>query len=163
MITVTQQLLNSGSKLLNVNGTTPQTFSFSPGTGTVSVIGLSCILKENSATSFTSFGALSALTNGVVIQWSISGNTKNYVTIKDNADLTQAFPHHQHFGNSAVLSIISIITPQGFGNTNNVMRGTVYFNNSIILNNSDSVSAIIQDNLSAVSVFQMSVIYEQDF
>lgn len=162
IINTMQPLLLSGSKALNVNGTTPKTFAFTAST-TVNIIGISCLLKDEGSTTFAKFGALTGLTNGVIIQWNVGGSTSNYMTLKDNADLTQAFPHHQHFGNSAVLSILSLATPEGFGNTNNIFKGEINFSNLVILNSGDSISAIIQDDLSAVDVFQMAVLYEQDF
>lgn len=162
-VTLVQQLLNAGTKAMNVNGGTPKTFSYSPGgVAIASVIALSCVLKDDGATDFTKFGAITALTNGVLLQWSIGGNTQTLTTIKDNSDLTHTFSYNQHFGNSATLSILSIVTPQGFGNSTNVFRGILKFLTPITLTGSDAINAIVQDNLSGIDVFTMSAIIGQD-
>lgn len=161
-VTIIQELLNSGSKAMNVNGGTPKTFSYSPGSGSIAVLGLSCLLKDDGATDFTKFGAITALTNGVLIQWSIGGTTQTVSTIKDNSDLTHTFPSNQHFGNSATLSILSIVTPQGFGNSTNVFRGILLFDEPIILTGSDAINGIVQDNLTSVDVFTMSAMIAID-
>lgn len=161
-VVILQQLLNSGSKAMNVNGGTPKTFSYSPGSGSVALLGLSCLLKDDGSTDFTKFGAITALTNGVLIQYSIGGTTQTLATIKDNSDVTHSFHVNQHFGNSATLSILSIVTPQGFGNSTNVFRGVLVFGTPITLTGSDAINAIVQDNLSAVDVFTMSAILGLD-
>lgn len=163
MIQILQQLLNAGSKAMNVNGGTPKTFSYSPGSGAVAIAGLSCLLKDDGATDFTKFGAITALTNGILLQWSIGGNTQTLATIKDNSDMTHAFPHNQHFGNSATLSILSIVTPQGFGNSTNVFRGVLKFDEPIILSGTDAINAIVQDNLTSIDVLNMAALVEMDF
>lgn len=162
-VTIMQPLLNAGSKLMNVNGTTPKTFSYSPG-GVLAqqVMGLVCILKDEGTTTFAKFGGITAITNGLQIQWSVGGNTQNYALIKDNADLTQAFPDHQHFGNSATLSLLGIATPEGFGNSNNVFKGKINFITPVLLTGSDAINVIVQDDLSAVDVLQIAAIIELD-
>lgn len=162
-IVIIQQLLNAGSKAMNVNGGTPKTFTYSPGSGAVALAGLSCLLKDDGSTDFTKFGAITALTNGVLLQWSIGGSTQTIATLKDNSDLTHTFASNQHFGNSATLSILSIITPQGFGNSTNVFRGVLIFDPPVILSNSDAVNAIVQDNLTSIDVLNMSAIVRIDF
>lgn len=163
VITAVQQLLLSGSKAMNVNGGTPKTFTYSPGSGNVRVIALSCLLKDDGTTDMTKFGAITALTNGVLLQWSIDGSTQTMATIKDNSDITHTFPHAQHFGNSATLSILAIITPQGFGNSTNIFRGMIVFNQPVTLSGSDAINVIIQDNITAIDVFTISAHIEMDF
>lgn len=148
---------------MNVNGTTPKTFSYSPGSGSVALIGLSCLLKDDGATDFIKFGAITALTNGILLQYSLGGSTQTLSTVKDNSDLTHLFPHNQHFGNSATLSILSIVTPQGFGNSTNIFRGLLKWRTPVILTGSDAINAIVQDNLTAVDVLTMSAVIEMDF
>lgn len=155
VVTTMQQLLNAGSKAMNVNGGTPKTFSYSPGSGVVGITGLSCLLKDDGATDFNKFGAITALTNGVLLQWSINGSTQTIATVKDNSDLAHVFPHNQHFGNSATLSILSIVTPEGFGNSTNVFRGILQFRQVITLSGSDAINAIVQDNLTSIDAFTM--------
>jgi hypothetical protein len=157
MLTTTQQLLNSGSKLLNVNGSvTPKTFTYTASASFELVTGIICVLKDEGSTTFGSFGALSALTNGVLLQATQSGNTRTIATIKDNADLCMMFSENQ-FGNGAVLSILSVVSPEGFGDTNNCFVGLFAPTNPIQLLSGDTITVTIQDNLSSVDVFQMSL------
>lgn len=162
VLTLIQQLLNSGSKAMNVNGGTPKTFGYSPGSGSIALLGLSCTLKDDGATDLTKFGAITALTNGILLQYSIGGSTQTLTTIKDNSDLTHTFYTYQHFGNSATLSILSIVTPQGFGNSTNVFRGVLLLQEPVILTDSDAINAIVQDNLTSIDVLNMSAFIRID-
>lgn len=156
MISTVQQLLLSGSKALNVNGGTPKTFTYTASSDAI-VIAFTCILKDEGATTFSNFGALSSLSNGVLIQATQSGNTRTIATIKDNADLCMVFPQNQ-FGNGAVLSILSIANAEGFGDSNNCFVGQLKLQNPISLVNGDTITVVIQDNLTNIDVFQMAVI-----
>lgn len=152
-----QNLLNAGAKNMNVNGSgTPQTFTYAPSV-TIELSSLSVILQQSGTTPFNVFGALgSALTNGLLLQTSINGNTNTLATIKDNSDMCTRFAFSQ-FGNGGVLSILSIVTPQGFGNTSNVFVGTLHFPDQVILVNGDTLTCVVQDNLSTVNFLQMAV------
>lgn len=155
MITFIKNFLNSGSKTLNVNGSvTPQVFTFT-SVGEQHLTAISCLLKDEGATSFEKFGALNALANGVLIQVTQSGVTRTITTIKDNADLCMLFSQNQ-FGNGAVLSILSVVSPEGFGDTNNCFVGVLEFDEYIPLADGDTVTVTIQDNLTTVDVFQMA-------
>jgi hypothetical protein len=164
MITASKPLLNGSSKLMSVSGSagTPVGFSYSPGTGTVQVTGLSIIFKDEGATTFSNFGGLAALTNGLLIKWTIGGVDYTYATIRDNADLVNSFPEDQHFGSDAVLSILSVVTPVGFGSSNNVMKGMIHFKNPVTLSNADKISALVQDNLTAIDILQITALVEMD-
>ena len=158
MITVFNNLLNSNSKDMTIDGSSnSQTFSFSPNIRS-GVIGIMCVLKDDGATTFDKFGALTALTNGLLIQTTINGVTTEMATIKDNAELCTRF-HFNQFGNGAILSILGIATPQGFGNSNNVFIGHMDFTypNIITLSSGDSISVIVRDNLSNIDLLEMSV------
>ena len=155
MIFSIQQLQLSSSKLMNVNGSvTPKVFTYTTSADQ-NLTSLLCLLKDEGSTTFGNFGALSILTNGVLIQITQNGNTRTLATIKDNADLCMVFPQNQ-FGNGAVLSILSIVSPEGFGDTNNCFVGSLNFREPIFLANGDSISVTIQDNLTNIDVFQMS-------
>lgn len=159
MIIQTNNLLNGASKTMNVDGSgTPKVFSYSPG-GSVSVelVGLTCVMQDEGTTSLNKFGALTALTNGVLIQVTINSVTTTITTIKDNADLCTRF-HGNHFGNSATLSLLGIVTPEGFGNSTNIFMGHAEFNENgrILLTGADSISVTVQDNLTGLNSFQIS-------
>lgn len=161
LIPVISNITNSGSKAMNVNGSSVnQTFSYSPGGSLVVAINkISCILRQGAGdnTSFTNFAAISALTNGILVQCSINGSTSTIATIKDNSDLCHKF-HFNQFGNSSVLSILSIVTSEGFGNTSNAFIGTMELVQPLVLVGSDSISVLIQDNLSSVGLLNMSIV-----
>lgn len=161
MLTIYRQVLNSGSKALNVNGTSPVTFTYSPGAGSYAqVMSLVCLLKDEGTTTFSKFGAITALTNGVLIQWTIGGVVTTFTTMKDNADMSNSFPNNQHFGNGSVLSILSLVTPEGFGNSTNIFIGQCSFISPIVLQDTDTLSVVIQDNLSSIDVFQIGAMIE---
>jgi len=153
-------LLNGSSKAMNVNGaTTPVVFTYSPGGSTpVEIHKITCLLKQSSGdnTAFSNFAALSALANGVLIQCTIAGNTTTMATLKDNSDLCNMFSINQ-FGSSAVLSILSVVTPQGFGNSTNSFIGAMQFQQPFLLTGSDTITVTIQDNLSSVGLLNMSI------
>lgn len=140
---------------MNVNGSvTPKVFIYT-ASADQNLVSLLCLLKDEGSTAFGSFGALSSLTNGVLVQITKGGSTRTLATIKDNADLCMVFPQNQ-FGNGAVLSILSIVSPEGFGDTNNCFVGSLNLREPIFLSTGDSVSVTVQDNLSSIDVFQMS-------
>lgn len=156
MISTIQQITLNGSKLLNVNGITPKIFTYTASNSIELVTSLICLLKDEGATTFGNFGSLSSLSNGVLIQTTQSGTTRTIATIKDNSDLCMVFPQNQ-FGNGAILSILSLATPEGFGDTNNCFVGSLELNHPIQLSNTDTITVTIQDNLSTIDVFQMSL------
>lgn len=158
MIYTISNFIKSGSKSMNVNGSvTPQTFTYSPGVP-AQILGITCILKDEGTCSLTNFGAIAGLTNGLLIQVVIGGVTTTMSTLKDNADLTTRFGFNQ-FGSSAVLSVLSIVTPVGFGNSNNVFVGYLEFPQSapVVLDSADSIQVVIQDNLTNIDLLQMAV------
>lgn len=158
-----KQLLLTAAKAMNVNGSggSTKTFIFTT-TAPSRVVAISALLKDEGNTQFSNFGAISGLTNGVLLQWTKGGVTSTLATIKDNGDMSNIFSDMQHFGNSAVLSLLSIVTPEGFGNTNNVFRGKMTLGHDNILATSDSVSAIVQDNLTNIDVLEMGITIETD-
>lgn len=159
---IVENLKLSGSKSMNVNGSSSsQVFSYSPGTGSVVLKKLSCVLKDEGTTSLSNFGALSSLTNGVLVRVTINSNSRTITTIKDNADLCTRF-NQNHFGSASVLNLLGITTPVGFGNTNNAFIGSFNFGSPIVLNNTDSIEIVIQDNLTNIDLFEMIVEAEID-
>lgn len=148
-------LLNSGSKSMNVNGSSVnKTFSFAPST-TYYIYGLTCVFKDDGTTSLNKFGAGTALTHGIDIQVTIAGTTSLITTIKDNSDLCTRF-HWNQFGSGAVLSILGIVTPEGFGASNNIFIGYIDFINAISLNSGDLISTVIKDDLTGINVLEMA-------
>ena len=143
---------------MNVNGSgTAQSFSFSPGTGPFAVTDIDVLLEDAGADNFNKFGAITALTNGIKIQWTISGTTTVLAIVKDNAEMTNIFPHHQHFGSGAILSLLGVVTPEGFGNSSTVFKGCIHFDQPVLLQDSDILEAIVQDDLTAIGTLEIGI------
>lgn len=158
MIPINQNLLNGASKAMNVDGSSvPKSYLFT-ASQTTQILGLSCVLKDDGVTSFNKFGSITALTNGVLIRTTVNGVTTNICTIKDNVELCHRFPRNQ-FGNAAVLSILGIVTPEGFGDTNDGFIGYKKFDvdQRFILQANDTLEVVIQDNLTNIDLLEMSM------
>ncbi len=158
-VSFTENLKNGSSKAMNVNGSSVnQAFSYAPISGQVAITGISIILQDDGATNLNKFGAITALTNGISIGVTIASTGKSITTIKDNSDLFTRFEISQ-IGSSAVLSILSVITPLGFGDTVDSFQGFMGFNPPIILDqaNSDAIGAVVRDNLTNIDMLEMAV------
>lgn len=152
IITIKDTLKNAGSKLMNVNGSvTPKVFTYSPVSGSAALTKLAVMINSPGTASFTNFGAISALTNGVLIEVVIGGVTTQISNIKDNADLCVVFNPSQ-FGSSAA-NTLGI--PIGFGSSVAVFVGTLDFPEPMILTDSDQIQVTIRDNLSTITNFLM--------
>lgn len=150
---------NAGSKLMNINGSvTPQVFSYAPSSDEITALNeLTVVLTDEGTSPLGVFGSLgAALTNGIKIEVVLNGVTTQISLIKDNADLASRFTFSQ-FGNGSVLSILGLGTAQGFGNSNDVFVGSLQLPEPLVLVGStgDQVKITIQDNISAIDVFQM--------
>lgn len=155
-MTIVENLLNSTSKDMTIDGSSVSVvFSYSPVSGSVLINSLSCLLQDEGDTSLSKFGSLNSLTNGILIKATIGGQDFNLTVIKDNADLITRFSKN-HFGSSAVLSILGVVTPEGFGNSNNIFVGRMEFTRPLLLTNSDSISVVIRDNLSNIDLLNMA-------
>lgn len=155
-----ENLRLSNSKSMNVNGSSAQkTFSAGPDVLNIyAVTSIGLLLKDEGTTGFGSFGALSALTNGIKIRANIYSTDQIITTVKDNSDLVTRFGFSP-FTSSAVLSILGITTPVGFGNSNNAFSGNMILSEPLILNgsNSENLNAVIQDNLTNIDLLEMSI------
>lgn len=150
----TVKFLNAGSKAMNVNGTTPKSFSYSPVSGSIGIVSLSVILEDAGTSSFSNFGSIAGpLTNGVLIRSTINNVTATLATLLDNADLCTHFNQYIHFGNGATSTLGA---PIGFGDSADVFIGTFAFFDPLILTDSDLIEISIQDNLTALGTFAMS-------
>lgn len=154
-------LLLSSSKNLNVDGASvSKTFSISVSTES-HLTKFIILLKDDGSTSFSKFGAITALSNGLLFQIVVGGVTRTITTIKDNGDLCTRFPLNQ-FGNGAILSILSLATPEGFGGSNNIFMGLLELSYPITLNIGDSVQVVVQDDLTSIDFLQVAVKLSQD-
>lgn len=159
---ILRPLLNgAGSKEMNVNGSmiSPVIFSFSPLSGNHSKLTrINFTMIDEGAATVGKFGAINVLTNGILIRTNIGGVTFPVAILKDNGDLTTHFSQ-PYFGSGAVLSLLGIITPLGFLNTNNAFIAGIDLRaeQNIILSSSDSVEVLIRDNLTAIDFLRMTV------
>lgn len=155
-MTIIESLLNSSSKDLTVDGSSVNvTFSYSPGSGSVRINALSCILKDDGTTDLNKFGVLTGLTNGLLIKATISGVDYQITVIKDNADFVTRFSKN-HFGSGAILSLLGVPTPEGFGNSNNTFIGRMELPHPLILTDSDAISVVVRDNISNVDYLNIA-------
>lgn len=158
MIPVFANLLNSGSKIMTLNGqVVPKVFTYTPNVRS-GIVGIMCVLRDEGITSLNKFGAKSALINGLLIQVTLNGVTTDIAIIKDNAELCSRF-HFNQFGNGAILSVLGIATAEGFGNSSNIFIGYMEFNapNFITLQPDDILTVTVRDDLSNISLLEMSV------
>lgn len=156
MISMVKNLLNATSKAMNVNGSLiPVTFSYAPGMA-VQVYGYTFLIEDAGTCGFGSFGAIAALTNGILLRCTLAGITTTQVVLKDNGDIVGSFSENQHFGSPGVASGLGLLT--GFGNSNTVFRGEFKFPTPLELGAADSISAYVQDNLSAIGTLQVFAI-----
>jgi hypothetical protein len=140
---------------MNVNGSSAPVVFSCTASNNQALQYIVCILKDDGTTAFNNFGAKSALTNGILMQVTQNGTANTIALMKDNSDMAMTFPTNQ-FGNGAVLSILSLVTAEGFGATNNCFIGVLHMTEQVFLSPGDSVSVTIQDNLSGVQILQMS-------
>jgi hypothetical protein len=141
------------SKSMNLDGSqVPQVFSYSPGSdengvNSAELLSLTILIESTGQDSFSNFGKLSALPNGIEIAVTIGGVKSVICVIKDNADLVTMFPQN-NFGSSAQGTLGSAV---GFGASVDAFTGTMTFNDSsMVLADVDSITITIQDDLSAI-------------
>lgn len=158
MIPAIVNLSNGPSKSMNVAA--GNTFSFSPGPGSiVKLIRLGIILSDDGTSGLGNFGSLPGLPNGLLIRLVLGGNNQDLTVIKTNSDLCTRFSA-QHFGCAPALNSLGAQTPVGFGNSLNTFVGHMdFWGEGVLLNGLDSVDAVVQDNLAGLSVLEMTATY----
>lgn len=154
-------LLDGSSKAMNVNGSSVnKVYSYSPGEDNSCLIAkLIVLMKDAGTTSYDKFGAITALTNGILIKQTVGAVDREYHVLKDNIDLQCAFPNNTS-GNSATDTLGA---PIGFGDSADVFFGFVMFeitNKNLYqyLSGSDSISVTIRDNLTNIDFLSMAVL-----
>lgn len=143
-------LLSAGSKAMNVNGSvTPVSFSYAPASGTTFYVeDMSYFIADNAAFTTNGFGALGALTNGLIIEFQSKGVLYTLTNTKDNGDLSTTFSDSS-FGqiNAGLLSTDAYLT------------GTKKFQQRIALdgNFGDFFRARVRDNLTGLTTLNIKV------
>lgn len=146
-----RRIENGGSSDMAVDGSsTPVEFKIAPGAGEeffLDHIGL--IIRDNGNLNPDNFGALTALTNGVLVEFKIDGTDQTVFTIKENWEVAL---HFSTGGNMVGES-------NGFLNDKNIFAGNIALTaKDITLNgdDNDELKVTIQDNLTGLTFFQMS-------
>lgn len=142
-------LMNAGSKLMNVNGSvTPVNFDFTPASGAYYVEQISFFIQDTGTQGMADFGALAALTNGLLIKTKSNGIENDWQNLKDNIDLAMTF--HEH-------AILLAAVSTGFLNSNDFFLGAFQFDNPITLkfSTSDFFRATVRDNLTGINNLRM--------
>ena len=146
-------LFNSGSKNMNVNGSTVNVnFDFTPGASEVWYIeSISFLILDSGAMDFDDFGTVTGLSNGVQILIRSKGTEYEYTNIKNNADISLVFD-----GAGGVEAGEGTV---GWLDEDDYFFGRLILNVPIKLDNStsDYIRFKIRDNLTSLTTVQASV------
>lgn len=146
---VISNLLNGSSKAMNVNGaTTPVTFQYLASGTTYYLESVSFFLADNAAFDSGGFGALAALTNGVVIEYQSKGVLYTLTNLQTNGDLLTTM------GDATFGSIQS-----GLLGTDAYITGTSRIQQRIALDPAfgDFIRARVRDNITGLTTFNIRV------
>lgn len=143
----------AASSDMTIDGaSSPTQFYFSPGT-TALICELSVLLEDTGSASLSSFGSLSELSQGILIEVLFGAQILEIMTIKSNADLCQFFDIYCGNGSNDTLG-----SPSGFGGSVDWVRGVYRFEpRKIYLSGSDRLRVTIRDDLSGIGFLEMSL------
>lgn len=137
-------LTNSGSREMNVAGTATFSYVVPPGESwRVSSLGV--LFIDNGSNAATNFGAGSALTNGVLLEYKVNrGVNRTLANIQSNADWELIFDEKEN-------------RTGGFLNAEDAFSGRYNFDPELRLLEGDYVRATVRDNLTAIDFFRMTL------
>jgi hypothetical protein len=150
LVHFSEHLLNSSSKDMAVDGSTVNVeFSSGPGTGVIwyiNEIGLS--IDDNGNNTPSTFGAISGLTNGVLIEQQISSTDYEFDNLVTNLDIIAGFTDHFLRGQS-----------NAYLNSANFFSGKVELRQAITLvgDDSDIIKALVRDDLTGLNILEMTI------
>lgn len=142
-------LTNAGSRAMNVNGaTTPVTFQYSASGTTYYVESMNFFLADNAALDSGGFGALAALTNGLIIEYQSKGVLYTLTNIQTNGDITTTM------GDSAFGALQS-----GLLGTDAYLTGTAKVQQRIAIDPAfgDFFRARVRDNLTGLTSLNIRI------
>lgn len=151
-----KQLLSSGSKALNVNGSSvPVEFTY-VATEPVALLSLGINLTDSGNAPLDVFASLAtSLSNGLLFEVLLGGTPHTLFNPKDNDDLIHCFPIH-HFSNSN----------QSFGGSSVLFRGRTDFSPAnaphLQLLASDAIRVTVRDNLTGLTNLTVSALLAYD-
>jgi hypothetical protein len=139
-------LRNSGSNLMNVNGSvTPVIFDY-VATQEDHLVTLSLAFESTGAIQLNNFGGLAALINGVLFESNIGGVAREIATLRNNGGLSNFFgDSHQ----------ISQYSGAGLGGARFLLTGIFKTEQPLKLNPGDSIRATVRDDLSGITYFRV--------
>jgi len=143
-------VLNAGSKTMNVNGTlgAPVNFLFTPAGQTFYLETLSIFLSDNANFSPTGFGAIAALTNGILVEYQSKGVLYTLCTIRDNADIFNVFSE-PNFSQS----IAGLLSTAAYLTGNRKLQQRIALDPAF----GDFVRVRVRDNLTGLTALSMRV------
>lgn len=141
------------SPLMSVNGAlSQQQFSYSPVNKSVWLVSLNLVINDNGTNRLTNFGAISALSSGILIETVTAGVVHEIMTIKTNYHILSFFNQMTLSNGSSTL-----VGDDGFGASKSWAKATLDLSgNEIILANSDVIRATIRDDLRSIDLLTMS-------
>jgi hypothetical protein len=155
-ITFKQFLLNNGSREMATKAqATPVAYSYAPldqksadqgQTAVAAINALICVFQYTGPYNFKGLGPGPALVNGLLLQATIAGVVTNIATIFDNSDLFLTFNPN----------------PLPSDSLSPAFACKFVLSQQIILTNTDSISATIQDDMSAFVNFSIGFEAEKD-
>ncbi len=148
-----EPLKNSGSEDMNVDGSVSNvTFKYTvPSNETWYLESIKLFLLDSGTMSYSNFGSIATLTNGLKIQ--INKNTNDY-TIRDvtcNMHILEAFPHN----------VITGSNTGAFLESNDYFCGSMQFKEDIRLTDGDKVKIVVKDDLTAIDVLRSQIIIKR--
>ncbi len=145
-------LANGSNINMAVSGTlgSPVVFRFNaPSTQTWYIDELTILINDNANFPNNGFGALTALTNGLIIRYRSKGQVYTFCNLKDNYGIIRTFDEN-------VFSSVA----SGLLSTDRTYRGSKNLRNRIPLqgSTSDYIEVVVQDNLTGLTGLYLSAL-----
>lgn len=148
--------LNSSSPNMAVNGSgTPVTFSIAPTSSEIWYVQSVCLtLLDSGAMDYNKFGAITALTNGLIFEIKVDGSTTAVCNAQDNMQLMGNF-HDSPF---------TVNSTAGFLSSSDVFMGQMIFEPPFVLKATDSdvLQFRVRDNLTAIDYLRVFAHYYRE-
>lgn len=145
-------VLNSGSSSLAVDGsTTPVVFTAGPPSGeTWYITELGIVIEDSGNNTVDRYGALTALTNGTLIEQVVDSTAYTFSNLFNNIDIVESFTDHSFRG-----------VANAFLNSPNFFTGKVSLKEPVTLvgNNSDVIKVTVRDNVTGLDQHRISIEY----
>jgi hypothetical protein len=145
---------SGGGVNMAVNGSsTPVVFTIAPASGKLwRIVSLTAVLEDAGSVLSTTFGAITALTNGVLIESVLSSTTRAVSNLKNNADFVGLLHEHAVGG-----------TVDGWFGTADIYIGTLSFKVPFRLSGTagDKLQVTVRDDLTGLTLLAMNATVEE--